>query len=84
MSNFLITQYCTIQQILQMQLDSNDDMQICEIRPKYIIPDTNCYIDDLTTIKKIIHHGYFTVCVPIAGWYIIVICSRPINVVHSN
>ena len=56
-----------------MQLDNSDDMDIFEIRPKYIIPDTNCFIDELTTIKKIIHHGYFTVCVPVAGWCFIFI-----------
>lgn len=38
---------------------------VLRVEPKYLVPDTNCFIDHLTLIQKILKHGYYTVCVPL-------------------
>ena len=36
-----------------------------EIRPKFIVPDTNCFIDHLNLIDKILATSYYIVVVPL-------------------
>lgn len=52
------------QEILQKD---NADVSVCiEIRPKYLVPDTNCYIDFLREIKQLIDtYPLYHVIVPI-------------------
>lgn len=40
---------------------------IIEVRPNYLVPDTNTFIDHLTSIKKIVESHRFTVLVPTTG-----------------
>ncbi|XP_075745676.1 telomerase-binding protein EST1A-like isoform X2 [Rhipicephalus microplus] len=36
-----------------------------EIRPRFLIPDTNCFIDHLPLVQKLVADGHFNVYVPI-------------------
>lgn len=39
-----------------------------EVRPRYLIPDTNCFVDDLISIKAIASaHPLYQLMVPITG-----------------
>lgn len=38
-----------------------------EVRPKYLVPDTNCFIDYLTMIKTIAEAHFYTLMVPLVG-----------------
>lgn len=38
-----------------------------EVRPKYLVPDTNCFIDYLSMIKKIADAHFYTLMVPLVG-----------------
>lgn len=39
-----------------------------EVRPRYLIPDTNCFIDDLELIKAIANaHPLYQLMIPIVG-----------------
>lgn len=40
-----------------------------EIRPKYLVPDTNCFIDYLTMIKAVAEAHFYTLMVPLVGKY---------------
>jgi protein SMG6 len=41
-----------------------------EIRPKYLIPDTNCFIDDLELIMAIAKaHPLYQLMIPLVGEY---------------
>ena len=35
--------------------------------PKYIVPDTNCFIFDLISIQCLVSSGHFTVVIPLTG-----------------
>ena len=37
------------------------------ITPKYLVPDTNCFVDMLDSIKKLISTTQFVVAVPLVG-----------------
>ena len=37
------------------------------IAPKYLIPDTNCYVDLLPSIKRLVDTSHFTIAVPLTG-----------------
>lgn len=37
------------------------------VQPRYVVPDTNCYIDHLDKIKRIIHSKYYELIVPLIG-----------------
>ena len=37
------------------------------VRPKYLVADTNCYIDHLATLRTLTHHKYLTLIVPLVG-----------------
>lgn len=37
------------------------------IAPKYLIPDTNCYVDLLPSIKRLVDSTHFTIAVPLTG-----------------
>ena len=47
------------------------------IAPKYLVPDTNCYVDLLPSIKKLVNTTHFTVAVPLIGMSNINSCTRP-------
>ena len=50
----------------QSLLEMSTQRQIeLEIRPKFIVPDTNCFIDHLNLIEKILGTAYFIVVVPL-------------------
>ncbi|XP_033747838.1 LOW QUALITY PROTEIN: telomerase-binding protein EST1A-like [Pecten maximus] len=36
-----------------------------EIHPIFLVPDTNCFIDHLSSIQKLIHHQKYTVTIPL-------------------
>lgn len=39
-----------------------------EVRPRYLIPDTNCFVDDLISIKAIASaHPLYQLMIPITG-----------------
>ncbi len=40
---------------------------ISENHPNYIVPDTNCFIDNLEGLKKIIDSKDFTIILPLIG-----------------
>ena len=48
--------------------------QEMRITPKYLVPDTNCFVDMLTSIKTLVQRGEFIVAVPLVGkgWGVIV------------
>lgn len=49
-----------------LRQDNVDNIQCIEIRPKYLVPDTNCYIDFLDEIKQLINtYPLYHVIVPI-------------------
>ncbi len=37
------------------------------IAPRYLVPDTNCFVDMLASIKSLVQRGEFTVAVPLIG-----------------
>jgi len=37
------------------------------ITPRYLIPDTNCFVDMLDSIQKLVGHTGLTVAVPLVG-----------------
>lgn len=43
-----------------------------EVRPKYLVPDTNCFIDHLDAIRSIEQSHCYTLMVPTVGKYILV------------
>lgn len=38
-----------------------------EIRPVFLIPDTNCFIDHLPSLQKLITEQHFTMVIPLVG-----------------
>jgi hypothetical protein len=42
------------------------------IAPKYLIPDTNCYVDLLPSIRRLVDSTHFTIAVPLIGVYMYV------------
>ncbi|VDN06587.1 unnamed protein product [Thelazia callipaeda] len=50
------------QELLERETKGN--RVIIEVRPKYLVPDTNTFIDHLVSIKKIVDSHRFTVLVP--------------------
>jgi len=39
-----------------------------EVRPRYLVPDTNCFVDDLKSIKAIASaHPLYQLMIPITG-----------------
>lgn len=50
----------------QNVLDNNTQRRIeLEIRPKFVVPDTNCFIDHLDLIDKILQTNYYILIVPL-------------------
>ena len=37
------------------------------IAPKYLVPDTNCYVDLLPSIRRLVDSTHFTIAVPLTG-----------------
>ena len=44
----------------------NSDFQVT-INPKYLVPDTNCFVDMLSSIKTVVHATHFVVALPLTG-----------------
>jgi protein SMG6 len=38
-----------------------------EVRPKLLIADTNCYIDHLATLRRLIQEKHYTLIAPLVG-----------------
>lgn len=37
------------------------------VAPKYLVPDTNCFVDKLPSIRLLLHSGFYTLAVPLTG-----------------
>lgn len=57
-----------------------------EIRPKYLVPDTNCFIDYLVMIKAVAEVQFYTLMVPLVGKYIayIFLYCYVLNIADEN
>lgn len=51
---------------LQAVLQTGSQLEI-EIRPFYLVPDTNCFIDHLEGLKKLLACGTYILVVPLIG-----------------
>lgn len=49
---------------IQSSLDSDEKVKL-EICPKNLVPDTNCFIDHLNLIKRIIRSEKYKICMPL-------------------
>ena len=38
-----------------------------EIRPIFLVPDTNCFIDHLPSLQKLIQDRHYTIVIPLVG-----------------
>ncbi|XP_050049896.2 telomerase-binding protein EST1A-like [Dermacentor andersoni] len=56
-------QHACVQAVLQEHRSKQAAM--LEIRPRFLIPDTNCFIDHLPLVQKVVADGHFNVYVPI-------------------
>ncbi|XP_037513431.1 telomerase-binding protein EST1A isoform X2 [Rhipicephalus sanguineus] len=56
-------QHACVQAVLQEHRSKQAAM--LEIRPRFLIPDTNCFIDHLPLVQKLVADGHFNVYVPI-------------------
>lgn len=53
-----------------------------EVRPRYLIPDTNTFIDDLELIKKIANaHPLYQLMIPIVGKFNLIYFFRGLGTV---
>lgn len=41
--------------------------EVVRIMPKYLVPDTNCFVSMLPSIQALVQSGHFTVAVPLIG-----------------
>ena len=55
-----------MQQVLETRTKQQVNQQVVII-PKYIVPDTNCFIFDLISIQRLVGSGHFTVVIPLTG-----------------
>lgn len=55
--------------MLQNVLSEAASRKISEIHiaPKYLVPDTNCYVDLLPSIRRLVDTTHFTVAIPLTG-----------------
>ena len=54
--------------LLQKMLEKNRHHLIeLEIRPIFLVPDTNCFIDHLPSLQKLIGDRQFTIVIPLVG-----------------
>ena len=37
------------------------------VKPRYLVPDTNCFIDMLANLQKLVKCGSFVIAVPLTG-----------------
>ena len=42
-----------------------------EVRPRYLVPDTNCFIDHLPSIRALLQAKRFMLVVPLIGMYLL-------------
>lgn len=56
-------QHACVQAVLQEH--RSKQAAVLEIRPRILIPDTNCFIDHLPLVQKLVADGHFFVYVPI-------------------
>ena len=56
---------CTLQSVLS-EAASRKISEI-HIAPKYLVPDTNCYVDLLPSIRRLVDTTHFIVAVPLTG-----------------
>ena len=48
-------------------LEDNERLMTIEIHPLFLIPDTNCFIDHLKGIQKLLQSERYTLVVPLVG-----------------
>lgn len=51
---------------LQTLLEGSVTLEM-EVRPRFLVPDTNCFIEHLDLIKALVNSTPYTVMVPLVG-----------------
>ena len=41
------------------------------IKPRYLVPDTNCFVDYLKYLRQLFESGHFVIAVSLTGRYVI-------------
>lgn len=65
MNQILVSVVGCVQSVLSEA--ASKKMYKVHIAPKYLIPDTNCYVDLLPSIKRLVDTSHFTIAVPLTG-----------------
>ena len=65
---------------IKILLDSAVTLEM-EVRPRYVIPDTNCFIEHLDIIKVLVTNTPYTVMVPLVGKFLFLLLNS--NVIAS-
>lgn len=58
--------FLTCVSLLQAVLQPGGQLEL-EIRPLFLVPDTNGFIDHLEGLKKVLHCGSYIIVVPLIG-----------------
>ncbi|VDK45273.1 unnamed protein product, partial [Gongylonema pulchrum] len=74
-SNSTLNLVRLLQELLEREAKSS--RVIIEVRPQYLVPDTNTFIDHLESLKQIVESRRFTVLVPTTVLEELVGLSRP-------
>lgn len=48
-----------------------EDRVVIEVHPRYLVPDTNTFIDHLESIIRIVECGMYEVCVTTTGIFLL-------------
>ena len=56
--------------ICQRLLEQNCAVKLeLEVRPRFLVTDTNCFIDHLTSLRSIVAMATYTLVVPLVGQF---------------
>ena len=58
---------CVLQTVLQEAAASGDGEKEMLVCARYLVPDTNGFVDQLPNIRVIVECGHFVVAVPLVG-----------------
>ena len=61
----LMMLYLSLQTLLD-EAAKKESHEVC-VAPKYLVPDTNCFVDMLPSIRTLVKSGLFTVTIPLTG-----------------
>ena len=42
------------------------------VKPKYLIPDTNCFLDSFKELMSVLESGHFVIAIPLTGETVVV------------